>query len=264
MRDLVARADGGDRRAACRLGSLLAHCRLINPDLLTDDFLAALHKNEDDMAARGELSAANEAASMILNLTTLRRQCDGIPPSLSRRAPAYLRQSALAGEPEAVVRYLRGDAFVGLGATDSSDLLGPDFDQWRREAPALLQAQLAIGRPEAALLLLEAHSHHGTTLSFITPEDPLRDQAYLRLAQRLFEDFELPDYWMTDEPGPDLARDADLLAREWQERFFQDRRFRISKDLVGLGNALLPEGDSTWPAAESWRPACAEPEDDFP
>jgi TPR repeat protein len=254
----VSLADGGNRRAACQLGSLLSQCALVHPSMLTEQYQDQLRQSEADLSARGELDEANEVARMMLQARTLRQQCGGIPPSLRHRAPAYLRQAALAGEPEAMVRYLRGEAFQGAGAVDSSDLIGPDFDRWRREAPVMLQAALRSGRPEAALLLLEAHSHESTTLSLVTPVNPLLDQAYLRLAQRLFEDFQMPEYWEADEADTELAREADALARQWQRQHFQDRRFSISKDLVGLGHALLPDGESLWPAPEQWRPACAE------
>lgn len=261
FRDLMARADAGDARAACRLGSLLAQCSVVPPEFYSDETIARAREQERKAMARNDLAAADQSARFLLEAVTRRATCQGVPPELTTRAAAYLRQAALAGDPEARVRYMRGDAFLGIGYTDAQSLHSPEFDLWRREVPGMLQAQLRAGRPEAALLLLEAYSETGMALAMITAPDPLLDRAYLRLAQRLFNDFALPEGWPTPAADAALDAQAEELAAQWHAAHFDGRQYSVHRDVVGFAMSLFPQGDQPWVDETNWLPPCADPVD---
>lgn len=258
VRDLVADADAADERAACRLGSLLAKCGLVAPEYYSDKFVEQLQRQERSAAEKGDLEAANQTAGALLLARTRQQRCSGLPDELLALASPYLRQAAMAGDREAMVRYLRGEAFSTIGMSESQTLRSPHFDQWRREALGMLQAQLAQGRPEAVLLLQEAHSDSGRVLSFLTQPDPLMDRAYLRLAERVFHDFTLPE-WATPVPDARLDREARELAARWHSEHFASRRYSLREDTLGLGNALVPLDIQDWVDETGWVPACADP-----
>ncbi len=262
VRDLVALADAGDERAACRLGSLLAQCGLIAPEYYSDKVVEVMHREESIAMDKGDLEAANRAAAAMLLARTRQQRCSGLPDEMLALASPYLRQAAVAGDREAMVRYLRGEAFSTIGMSESQPLRSPHFDQWRREALGMLQGQLAQGSPEAVLLLLEAHSDSGRVLSFLTQPDPLMDRAYLRLAERVFHDFALPEGWAAPVPDARLDREARELAARWHSEHFANRRYSLREDTVGLGNALMPMNLQDWVDEAGWVPACADPAGD--
>lgn len=259
LRDLVAQADAGNPGAACRLGSLLAQCSLLPAWWHSEEFVANLRKKEKAAVGRGNLQAANDAATSLLLVQKRLEHCGGIPDELYPRAHAYLRQAALAGERQALVQYTRGESFPSLGMIDNHQMRSPDFDVWRSEAHDLLQAQLRDGRPEAALMLLEAHSTLGGNLTLVTPPDPLLDHAYLLLVQRLFEDFEYPENWSPAPPEATIAAEAEALARRWHREHFRDRKFSVKRDLVGFERELLHPGHNPWPGLASTAPGCSDP-----
>lgn len=259
VRDLLARANAGEPRAACQLGSLLAQCGLTSPRFYSDEFVESMRKQERDAEKQGDIKAANQAASALLVAKTRQQRCKDIPVDLLERAGAYLRQAALAGDREAQVRYVRGDAFLGIGFSDNQSVRSPHLDQWRREAPGMLQAQLRQGRPEAVLLALEAYSQSGAMLSLVTPPDPLLDRAYLQLAARIFEDFRLPKRWIVPPPDEALDREAQELARRWHAEHFDGKRYSMRRETLGLSNALLPLENEDWVDESNWVPACADP-----
>ncbi|HEY9143972.1 MAG TPA: hypothetical protein VIM90_08070 [Arenimonas sp.] len=259
VRDLVALADAGEERAACRLGSLLAQCGLLAPEYYSDKFVEQLERQERSAAEKGDLEAANQTAGALLLARTRQQRCSGLPDEMLALASPYLRQAAMAGDREAMVRYLRGEAFSSIGMSESQTLRSPHFDQWRREALGMLKGQLAQGSPEAVLLLLEAHSDSGRVLSFLTQPDPLMDRAYLRLAERVFHDFALPEGWAAPAPDARLDREARELAARWHSEHFAGRRYSLREDTLGLGNALMPMDVQDWVDETGWVPACADP-----
>lgn len=264
LRDLVSQADAGNPGAACRLGSLLAQCGLLPAQWHSEEFVASLRKREKSAAERGDLASANEEAQSLLIVQARLDQCGGIPDELYPRAHAYLRQAALAGERQALVQYIRGESFPPLGMIDNHQFRSPDFDIWRAEAHGLLEAQFRDGRPEAALMLLEAHSTAGGNLPLVTSPDPLLDHAYLLLVQRLFEDFEYPENWSPAPPEADIAAEADALARRWHRENFKDRKYSMRRDLTGFQRELLHPGHSLWPGLESTEPGCSDPSETGP
>lgn len=259
MRDLKAMADAGDPHAACRLGSLLAECSVFPPDLYSDRHLQSLLEQEQRESANGNLEAANQAAEMAMLVQTKQRYCRDLPDALLSDAAHYLRRAAMSGDMESRIRYVRGAPFRDIGLSNHHSITSPAFDRWRNEAPAMLQALLREGRPEAVLLLLEAHSEMGTPLSMITPADPLADQAYMALAQRLFEDLQLPEHWQAAPADPGQAVEAERLAARWHARYFEGRRYPMAGNTRGLSEAMLRSEHEFWVSEAGWEPACAPP-----
>lgn len=262
VRDLAARADAGDARAACNLGALLGKCRHSGALHFKDVQIEQLRQQEAAAEAKGDLKAANQTAQWLLLVENHIKYCRNLPPPYLQRAPRYLRQAAFAGDPQAMVRYLRGDAFAALGSVGGHDFSGPDFRQWRREAPGMLQLLLREGRPEAALLLLEAHSTLGNNLSLITPPDPTLDQAYLWLARRLFKDLHLPDGWRESPVDAAAAREAEALARRWHAEYFRDEQLSIGTDVLDYPHPFTPTEPDFWDSIGDWAAACGPNADD--
>ena len=177
-------ADAGDARAACRLGTDLLRCRFVAG--WSDEQIEQMASRESELAAKGNLDQANSIAMTLLRHAELQRLCAGLDETLLARGGQYLRQAALAGEPDAVVRYAAGGAFRATGS--NSFIATPEFDQWRREAPGLLQEALAAGDPGAALVMLRTHGDNAGFLSMLLPADPLAAQTSLALARRVFGD----------------------------------------------------------------------------
>ena len=148
---LQARADAGDRLAACRLGAELVLCGHLEnrgehrawghgdvsepPSSLPDDQHARWHAEQQWRQAR--LAG-----------------CRGLPAATKARGTHYLRQAALAGEPEAMRRYALGEHL----APYRNDLLAsPLFDEWLREAPEF--AVRAVRNGDVAVLDRLQHAY---------------------------------------------------------------------------------------------------------
>lgn len=240
---LQARADAGDAQAACRLGVDMLRCQFLS--LLDDAQIERLADQERSHAEKGKLDQANAAAMALLRHVELQRTCAGIDPDLIARGAHYLRQAALAGEPDAVVRYATGGTFRITGS--NAYITTPEFDQWRREAPAMIRRALEAGQPGAVLLMLESHSTR-YFLPWVTPHDPDGAEASLALARRLFgEDFDASRFDIEVRDDPRLRAEAERRAAEMHARHFggEPRDFaRAAHGLVPLHDAY---GFNEWP-----------------
>jgi hypothetical protein len=241
---LQARADAGDASAACRLGVDLLRCRQLAN--YRDDFAEDMRRQERRAEEKGRLEDANSAAMMLLRYTELRRTCDGVDTALVERGGHYLRQAALAGEPDAVLRYAAGDTF-GNGR-DYRFIATPEFDQWRREAPQLLRQSLAAGDPGAVLLMLQSHATNAGLLASLLPPDPLEAQTSRALARRVFGEQLRPEALQLPQTSdPELVEAAEARAAELHARHFGGTRH----DFRRAAHAFLPLHDlwgmSEWP-----------------
>ncbi|GGA67813.1 hypothetical protein GCM10011521_02420 [Arenimonas soli] len=181
--DLLARADAGDARAACRLGHGLLRCqhsarwnkiigRLVGrPDL------------ETEYERRGDLAAANRVAAEELWRLEVARDCDLLPASLHDQGSRYLREAALDGDPEAMLAYGLGHQWNPGGRGVAA---GSDFDTWRNEAPGMLQRALRAGHPAAAFALASAYGDDFGFPSVLVPNDDYRAAVYHLLSVALF------------------------------------------------------------------------------
>lgn len=241
---LQARADAGDAQAACRLGVDLLRCQAVAH--LSDDTAQALAKQELDLAEKGKLDAADNAAAMLIGILEIQQHCAGLDKDLIARGGHYLRQAALAGEPDAVVRYAAGGAF---GLTGSMAFITtPEFDQWRREAPLMVQRALEAGQPGAVLLMLQSHSMNFFFLPWVTPPDAEAAEASLALARRVFgEGFDTSRFQIPVRDDPRHMAEAERRAAEWHDRHFDG----AARDFADAAYGLMPLHDAfgvnEWP-----------------
>ena len=238
---LQQRADAGDSLAACRLGIELIRCRQVMHHESNRPFLA---KRMERAEKEGELAYAEALRQRDADYTRLALSCADLPAGLRERGGAYLRQAARASEPEAMLRYADGQAF------DVRDgyayLSSPDFDTWRREAPAMLQRALAMGRPEAVHLLHAAYGSDDGLLSSLVPNDPETARAYQILAVRMqgAGGPRLHGRFDVVKPTPEQWRRAMELSTEWHQRHFGGRRIDAARALDGLAPLHDPLGSS--------------------
>lgn len=223
--DLHARADAGDRRAACRLGMELLRCQHLGTwDALVSKVMEG--DAEMEFEAQGNLAAANSIAEERLWRIERLQQCRGVPESLRSQGAHYLRQAALAGDPHAMLAYAEGHHWSPNGRGIA---LGADFDRWRQEAPGMMHAALRAGNPTAAFMLQMNYSDDFGFLSAMIPDDTYRSYVYHLLSVRLFGHRE----------NQRLARDMDAASMErasqeaiqLHERYFKGRRFPSSMAL---------------------------------
>lgn len=253
---LRAAADAGDARAACRLGLELLRCRSYVAASRYFSDPAQWAELVEDASKRPRDGRAERLQRMVEDMDA----CRAVPADLLVRGGAYLRQAALAGEPEAMIRYAGGESLlVGLGLGFLRD---PALDAWRREAPVVLRRAFAAGMPEAAYLLEGAYRQDPMdnlpAIAWLLQADPRLAHAHHLLQRRLYGD----DAGMPARRTPpgldadDLAR-ADALAERWHRQYFDGRRVPYSASFAMLAPladpaGLRPAGD----AAPGW---CGSP-----
>ncbi len=260
LASLQSRADAGDSLAACRLGMELLRCAALGHYFPGhDEFMA---QQEAEQEAKGDLPAADKIATGRLVHAELRDACSVVPNPLVGRAHHYVRQAALAGEPEAMIRYARGETLI-TGFASMGYIATPEFDAWRREARPVLMRALDAGHPEAVLILAKAHGGNDSHLAMLLPRDDVEARASLLLARRLFGDDpalarglfgEERAHTLTD-PTHDLdlgqSHAAEQMADQWHARNFNGRRLLLAENTA----ALLPlhrrvdwvDGSGGWP-----------------
>ena len=212
---LQARADAGDRAAACRLGAELVLCSHL------------------EGRAEGKAWGSGEVASPPSSMSGDDRvqwvagqqwrqarlaECRALPAVVKARGAHYLRQAALAGEPEAMRRYALGEH---LAPYRNDFLTSPFFDEWLREAPGLAERALRGGDPAVIAALLNAYrTDGGLPFHGLIADDPGMERSFMLLQARLAG--------RTDSRGSRLSAreeaDAEARAAMWHRIYFQDER----------------------------------------
>ncbi len=218
LEPLAARADAGDAKAACRLAMELIRCRNVHEFQATGAVSHA--KLEIEFEAKGELDNADRIAQAQLGQLRLAQECAAVPAQLRDRGPHYLGQAARAGEPEAMVRYVDSQSWPLDGRGIYSD---PEFDRWRRDAPAMLNRAFAAGIPEAPVVLMHAYNNDYSPVGGLIPNDPVKAEALRMLMVRL--------HGWSDRLVPSTLDAASLakaraLAKQWHEGPFKGRSYR--------------------------------------
>jgi hypothetical protein len=251
---LQARADAGDGIAACRMSIELMRCQLIGRKF--SDRQANLESQLARHRAKQDPQALAAAERELAKLRAEQASCDLLPEGLADRAQHYLRAAALAGEPMSRLRYASGSGFDDTNSYDH--LVTPAFDQWRREAEALMQQSLAEGNPVAVLALTNAYSADHGFFAGLVANDEFQTQAYARLLQRVFGEslatfpFHLPQ---PSADAPDAAR-AEALAAQWHQDHFGGRQHDLMELMVTQASAPWMEpasataGDDPCPGTE--------------
>lgn len=177
------RADQGDALASCRLAVELIQCRDTRHMELRGA-MGNLQSSESELSEAGNQDAADGVANFQLQLLAAREHCIGLTDDQLDLASGYLRKAAQAGIAEALVRYADGQGFP-----DTESMFGmlhdPDFEQWRREAPASLERALRQGDPAAAFLLYVAYSDDNSRLTGLIKNDAAHAASYRLLMARL-------------------------------------------------------------------------------
>ncbi|QWP76635.1 hypothetical protein J5226_24175 [Lysobacter sp. K5869] len=204
--ELRLRADAGDGHAACQLGVDLLRCADTSA---AQQLLASAEQNSAAGLApeqRAYMTRMEDRARRIL------AECRDAHSDAWRQGNRYLRQAALAGEPEAMYRYARGDSVL----LDYSHLNTPEFDRWRAEAGPLLQLSFEAGYVPAMFELMAAYSDDSSPLAGLIANDATKARAMRLLISRLTAK-------SADAPA---SRDAALepaaaaLAAQWQREYF--------------------------------------------
>lgn len=252
---LQARADAGDGIAACRLSIELMRCQIHARKFPNE--LARLERQLPELRGRGDAPAIAEVEAKLARALATDAACARLPEGLADRAQHYLRAAAMAGEPESRFRYASGAGFDDTGGYDY--LLTPAFDQWRREAEAMMRQTLADGRPEASLVLAFAYGNDLGLLAGLVADDPALARTHLALAKRVYGEslaaFPIPLPQAAEQVDTaELAR-ADALAAHWHQAHFGGRQYDFM-DL--LAKESHPWGDAL-PAATEDDP-CPGPE----
>lgn len=214
LSELAARADGGDARAACQLAAELQACR-------QQAVLAGPRRVGSDKGPPA--------------------RCSELVEKYGDRHFTYLRQAAFAGEPEAMLRYAMGEAF-GVPGESYAFLATPDFDTWRREAPAMLQTVFEAGYPEAALhLMLAQEPMLGGQLTALLPPDPLRERARAGLLVLFAGQHPEAAKIVISLPqvDPALDQEAQALARRWHVEYFNGLELDPNTEPTDHGMPLM-------------------------
>lgn len=217
---LQARADAGDRVAACRLGVGLLRCDAVRR---REALLARQsYDSAEFYAESGALAMAIEADEQRLwNLEQL-AQCKAVEAPLRERGTEYLARAARAGHHYAMAVYGSGLHLreePGFAATR-------EFDDWRRDAAAMLQRALEAGEPTAVAALTRGYATDLDYAEALVPNDPVRAHAMELLSARLFGTAGMNFHGRAlDAAG--LAR-ARQLAERIHAESFQGRRFDVA------------------------------------
>lgn len=219
LEDLRSRAESGDHIAGCQLGAQLLICSSA-AQLADGRLIAALKEWEEEAMRAGNTREANDYRVKRKHSIALARECEGVPGSSEHMGYHYLRDAALAGNADAILLHATGG---GLGTSMKEGMAymrDGRFDQWRSEAPGMLQRQLESGDPGALIALIKGYSGPGK-LGWILPPDPDRALALSELAQLLFEPpGHAPHAGMDPNPSRERFRRAHLQAKAWHAQYF--------------------------------------------
>lgn len=221
--ELVARAEAGDSRAACRLGMELLRCEQMEQ---WNRITVGSPDSESEFESEGNLGAANfQAEEKIWRIERL-AQCAAVPAHLRGQGSNYLRQAAYAGDPYAMHAYAEG---LHFNIEIRGFALGPHFDAWRRDSPAMMRAALRAGNPTAAFSLFSAYQDDHSPFTALVPDDTFQAAVFHLLSVRLFG--------ISDRMSTFTTLDATGVANAYKEaealhqRYFDGRRFDQSRAL---------------------------------
>lgn len=238
---LRERANAGDPQAACQLATELIRCGAA-PTFASEFTIDFLKRREAEFVANGQAEQADQAAAAQIFALELRQACAGLPDQVLSLAPGYLRQAALAGQPEAMLRYAQGDALFFGQERGWRVLREPHFEQWRSEAPQMLQAMMESGQPAAVLVMLEAYLG-ANRLWMVTPPDDSRALALHQLAWLLFDQRgDLPGAptpaGLSQSERRQAFTTARAQAKAWHQAYFGGKTFRLAEESQAIAPLL--------------------------
>ena len=240
---LTAAAAAGNATAACRLANLETACFAARHGAFSDVDGAEMSTTVRDLlveriarrASRAEVPAGLDRVIEALEAQSLAEdrsareytplpldQCYDLPTFDTPDLLASLRGAALAGHPEAMAAYVRGDPLItaiGMQAATTPSETGPGyrwirdpaFDDWRREAPIIRDAGLARGDIPMLLAVLQGAP---MGIGGITGLSDIENAAAIRALAGILGADPLPG---SATVGLDIpaARQADALSEAW-------------------------------------------------
>ncbi|MGO4262591.1 hypothetical protein [Lysobacter sp. TAB13] len=240
LAEIKNRADAGDSRASCQLGMELLRC---TDTSAAEQMLAAAEENaRPDLPPdqRGYMTKLENRARRIL------AECRNAPADSWKQGNHYLRQAALAGEPEAMYRYARGDSVL----IDYSHMSTPEFDRWRAEAGNMMQLSFEAGYLPSVFDLMVAYSDDSSPLTGMIANDPTKARAMRLLISRLAgKPADRPESrYASLEPA------ATALASQWQRDYFPTVKPPIDKMPrvmpAGFASLYADEGTEAPPCSQ--------------
>lgn len=239
LAELKSRADAGDSRASCQLGMELLRCTDVSP---AEQVLASAEENSrPDLPPeqRAYMTKLEDRARQMIN------ECRNAPTDSWKQGNHYLRQAALAGEPEAMYRYARGDSVL----VDYTHLNSPEFDRWRAEAGNMLQLSFEAGYLPSVFDLMVGYSDNSSPLTGLIANDPTKARAMRLLISHLAG--KPPD--RPESRYASLEPAATALASQWQRDYFPTVKPPLQKM-----PRLMPAGFASLYADENNEPACTQ------
>jgi TPR repeat protein len=217
VRDLTKQANAGDAHAACLVAYQLLRCSggaLKLARIMSDSDHGTgqtLTRKERDSIQRQQAAASDYVSS-----------CRNAPSDAWQQGVRYLRQAALAGQPDAMYRYAEGEAML-----DFAYIRSPEFDQWRNEAAGFMQLAFEAGYSPAILHLALAYGDDSTPFTGLVPDDPLKERAAWLLYGRLTGH-------RTTSPAkdPTIEQAANVMAAQWQRQYFNNLKPPIKIPVV--------------------------------
>jgi hypothetical protein len=240
LAEIKNRADAGDSRASCQLGMELLRC---TDTSAAEQMLTAAEEN-----ARPDLPPEQRAYMTKLEDRARRivAECRNAPADSWKQGNHYLRQAALAGEPEAMYRYARGDSVL----IDYSHMSTPEFDRWRAEAGNMMQLSFEAGYLPSVFDLMVAYSDDSSPMTGLIANDRTKARAMRLLISRLAGK-------PADRPESryaNLEPAATALASQWQRDYFPTVKPPMEKMPrvmpAGFASLYADEGTETPPCSQ--------------
>jgi hypothetical protein len=181
---LKAAADGGHVKASCRIGIELARCKSLKANAKqTSNKMHEIEMQIEKESDKGFEAANNFAEAEIARLGHENEMCSGFDANELAMASKYLRQAALAGDPDAAIAYINGQAY---GSDQQLSLLqDKGFRDWQNDAQRIAENSVVAGVPEAVILLHKAYSRDDTSFSALVVNDPEKALMYEFLVSEL-------------------------------------------------------------------------------
>ena len=218
---LDALASNGDSRAACRLAVELLRCAEIESWMEEIARQGSPDIFELSSESAGDFDRADNWANEEIWRIRQQEQCRLLPQAMHDQAWGRLREAALAGEPEAIIRYASSPQ-VGMGMGNGF-LHHPGFDDWRREAPAMVRRLFRAGDRDAAMLLMLTSLGDMDPLSGLIGGDQQTMLAFRLLHWRMRSDAPPPPP-MTRYSAIEIEQ-ATRQADAWHRDYFGGRLF---------------------------------------
>lgn len=175
---LAAHAQAGNARAACRLAFELLRCR---HSLRMDRLRHLQTATAEAIASEGDIERAIQADEATLRIAESAMVCRKVDAGLHEQANDFLVQAANARIPYAMYLYGTGEHIQ----QDPGFAARPEFDAWRRTAPAMMIAARDAGIPDAASYLAHAYSNEWPLGAAMFADDPVQANAHWHLMSLL-------------------------------------------------------------------------------